>query len=360
MHRLLVVLPNWFGETLFATPFLRALRQQLPQAFIATLGWPKCKEVLLHNPHVNELIDYDEHGRHRTPWGTWCLVSALRQRTFDTAFILRKSLSRSLFLAAAGIPTQVGFANLKSGWLLAHRVPPASSPQHKASSYLPLLEAVGLSVLPGPYEYTVSEEERRDARQRLSAQQVDLNSRPLVVLHPGANWPHKRWSPERFAALADRLIETQRVHVMITGGPDDGQLAEALKSAMRQPATVLAGQTTLRQLGAYLEQAHLVVSNDTGVLHIAAALGRPIAALYGPTSPALTGPLGDPRRMVVLHHPDCCPEIPCYHPNHPPHPGMNTITVEEVYAAAVKLLARDAGQGSSEFGVRNSELEPST
>ncbi|MBI4004306.1 MAG: lipopolysaccharide heptosyltransferase II [Candidatus Omnitrophica bacterium] len=341
MNRILITLPNWYGETLFATPFLRALRQQLPAAFIATLGWPQCREVLLHNPHLNELMDYDERGAHRSLSGKWQLVQTLRQRRFDAAFILRKSLSRSVMLCAAGIPTRVGFANPKSGWLLTHRVPAAGAARHKASAYLPLLEAIGLSVLPGPYEYTVSDEERQAARRWLNAQRA-INGRPLIILHPGANWPHKRWVPERFAALGDRLAESQRVQVVITGGPADAPLAESVKQRMRYPAMVSAGQTTLRQLAAVLEQAQLVVSNDTGILHVAAALRRPVVALYGPTSPALTGPLGEPQRIAVLHHPDCCPRVPCYQPDHPPHPGMDAITVDEVFDAACQLL----GQGN--------------
>jgi ADP-heptose:LPS heptosyltransferase len=101
---------------------------------------------------------------------------------------------------------------------------------------------------------------------------------------------------------------------------------------------VLAGQTTLRQLGACLEQAQVVVAGDTGVLHIAAALRKPVVALYGPTSPAITGPLGDSQRTVVLRHPECCPGIPCLQPEHPGFPGMDAISVEEVYDAACQLL----------------------
>ena len=159
-----------------------------------------------------------------------------------------------------------------------------------------------------------------------------------MILHPGANWAHKRWAPDRFAALGDRLAAEQQARIVITGGPDDRALAESITARMRQSAVLLVGRTTLRQLGACLEQARLVVSNDTGVLHIAAALGRPVVALYGPTSPVLTGPLGHPQRTVVLHHPDCCPQIPCYQPDRPPHPGMDTITVHEVYDAATQLL----------------------
>ena len=346
MKRVLVVLPNWYGEVLFATPFLKALHQQLPaDACLSTLGWPQCREVLLHNPHVDECLDYDEWGLHRGLGGKWSVVRQLRAKQFDTAFMLRRSRSRSFLLRVAGIPRRVGFDHPTSAWLLTHRVPAAKGTVHKALTYLPLLEAVGLAARPGPYEYSLSDEERQAAAAWLRSK-VALDARPLIVLHAGANWPHKRWAPERFAQLADRFMEARQVHVLVTGGPQDIALAQSIAKQMHHPAVVLAGQTTLRQLAACLAHAHLVVSNDTGVLHIAAALQRPVVALYGPTLPRLTGPLGDPARIVVLHHPDCCPHIPCYSPDHPAHPGMNAITVDEAYAAACKLL---------QFGMRNAE-----
>ena len=101
---------------------------------------------------------------------------------------------------------------------------------------------------------------------------------------------------------------------------------------------LLTGQTSVRQLGACVERASLVISNDTGALHIACALDRPVIALYGPTSPQLTGPLGRADRTIVLHHADCCPKIPCFAPDHPPHPGMSAISVEDVCEAAAGLL----------------------
>jgi len=160
----------------------------------------------------------------------------------------------------------------------------------------------------------------------------------LIVVHPGANWEHKRWLPERFAHVADRLAFDGRYAVALSGAPEDVPLVERMRRQMVSDPLVLAGHTSLRQLAACLARARLVIANDTGVMHIAAALERPVVALFGPTSPALTGPVGDPERTLVIHHPDCCPHVPCAAPHHPASPGMASIHVEEVLDAAQKLL----------------------
>jgi heptosyltransferase-2 len=269
---------------------------------------------------------------------------------FDAAFILRRSLSRTLLLAAAGIPERIGFDNLKSGWLLTRRIAGPAEAVHKAATYLPLLHVVGPPGPLGTYDYVVTEEERGQAGALLRGHGL-LMDQPVAVLHPGANWAHKRWAPESFAELGDRLIRQHNLQVIITGGPADLELAKRVVQRMEEAAAMLVGQTTLRQLAACLERARLVVANDTGVLHVAAALRRPAVALYGPTSPALTGPLGDPARTTVLHHADCCPRIPCYAPDRPSHPGMESITVEEAYTACRRLLEKtQEGQGAGDGG----------
>lgn len=337
--RLLVVLPNWFGESLFATPFIRLLRQQNPDSFIAALGASAALEVLQGNPNLNLLIPFEETGSHHGLLGKWRLAQELRSHRFDTAIILRKSLSRTLLLLAAAIPARVGFSNPKSGWLLTKRVAAAEGLIHKARTYLPLLGAAPSDPAADSCDYTVSAQEKQQADVLMG----ENGLRPgFILLHIGANWAHKRWPSARFAKLADRLFQERQLQVAISAGPNEGEDAQAVQQQLQQPAILLAGKTTLRALAACSAQASVVVANDTGVLHIAAALARPVVALYGPTSPALTGPLGSPEKIIVVHHAQSCPRIPCYQPEHPDYPGMEAITVDEVYAAVSRLLKPSA------------------
>lgn len=337
MNRILVVLPNWFGETLFATPFLRALRDQHPNAYIATLSWPQCRAVLENNPHVDEILEYDEKGKHRGLWQRYQIARMLRRQTFDTAFILRRSLSRTILMMASGIKGRIGFDNAKSGLFLSRRVSVEPHKGHKAATYLKLLDKDNPSAGDLRYEFFLDQKERDDASALLEKNRV-RKGQPFVILHPGANWFHKRWPAERFAKLGDWLVQKYQIRVLVTGAPEDLMIGESINRRMEQPVLSLVGRTTPRQLAAILEKSRLLISNDTGIMHVAVALSRPAVALYGPTDPELTGPLGDAQKTVVIHHRDCCPSIPCYLPGHPELPGMHAITVEQVQEAVGSLL----------------------
>ena len=341
MQRLLLVTPNWFGDTLFATAVTRAVNERVPRLHLAVLCVPRSAEILCGNPRVNELIIYEERGKDRGPLAKWRLIRRLRAGAFDGALLLRPSLSRSCLLWCAGIPRRVGHAAPGKDWWLTDRVALPATPEHRADSYLRLLAAFGWTVSSDvSCEFFVSDNDRALVRQWLHAQGV-MNDQRLVVLHPAGNWEHKRWPAERFAAVGDALRDAHGAQIVITGGEADRALAERVRAAMRTDAIVAAGETTLRQLGALVERADLIITNDSGPLHIAAALKRPFVALFGPTSPSLTGPY-HPACGRVLHHPDCCPTIPCYAPNRPPHAGMLSLTVDEVVEAADALLKKTA------------------
>ncbi|MBI3323701.1 MAG: lipopolysaccharide heptosyltransferase II [Candidatus Omnitrophica bacterium] len=341
MKRILVILPNWFGDTLFATPVLAALKQHDPDSRVATLGVARAQEILLGNPAVDERIQIEDPAS--APWRGWRLFRRVRESRFDVGLVLRRSLSRTALLAMAGVPRRIGLANSKSGWLLTDRVPAPPHPSHRAADYLALLAPLGIDVRPWlasppSYRYYPTQEDRTQAGELLRAHGLGVED-AFIVLHPGANWPHKRWPAARFGELAGSLQAATGLAVVLTGTAVDEPLLRAIAGAMRRMPVMLAGRTTLRQAAAVLERARLVVSNDTGMLHLACAMDRPVVALYGPTSPAITGPLGAPERTIVIHHPDCCPAVPCYQPDHPAHPGMASISVEEVHDATMKLLA---------------------
>ncbi|MBI2885417.1 MAG: lipopolysaccharide heptosyltransferase II [Candidatus Omnitrophica bacterium] len=335
-------MPNWYGETLFATPFVRALRAMAPGASISALGPARTQAMLERHPLIDRFILYDESGPQRGLPAAWRAASTIRAQRYDAAIVLRRSFTRTALLAAAGVPVRIGFANAKSGWLLTHPVRRPAGTRHKAEEYFALLAPLGEAPAPGPCDYYSSPEERAQASQLLRAAGID-DQRNFVVIHSGANWAHKRWPTDAFAELGARLMREASVAILLTGSADDAPLAGAIRARMAPHAPhELVGRTTIRQLAAVLERAAAVISNDTGVLHLAAALRRPVVALYGPTSPALTGPYGDPALTRVIHHPECCPAVPCYQPDHPGYPGMAAISVEEVVRAAKELLRHTA------------------
>lgn len=347
MKRILVVLPNWVGDTLFATPLLRALRAAHPRAHLATLGLPLSLDVLAGNPHVDATLVYDERGVHRSLRAKARLVRTLRAQRFDATFILRRSFSRTLLLMLSGIPSRIGYDEGRGRRLLTHRVPPPERPVHRAESYLRLARALGIAAPAHRCDFAVGALRQQQADRWLAAHRPVGDRRALVALNAGGNWLHKRWPEERFAQLAQRLQRESDVAVLLTGGPRDAAAAQRIAAGATPPPLIAAGTASLQELGALLARCALVVSNDSGPLHVAAALGVPLVALFGPTSPALTGPFGE-GPWTVIHHPECCPSVPCYAPEDPPHAGMSAISVEEVFAAVRDMRAA----GRRELDVR--------
>jgi len=338
MQRLLLVSPNWIGDAMFATAVVRVLRQRQPTMTVSVLCHPRVAEVFRGNPRVQRVICDDERDTGLRPW--WRLQQALHRERFEAALLLRPSLSRTWLLWWAGMPMRIGPATRKSGWLLTH---PVAVPKglHRADGYLRLLSALGWTVTPGEgrCEWCVGEADRAWAQAWLA--HAGVTHRPLVMLHPAANWEHKRWPAECFATLADRLHTDCGARVLITGSPQETPLLEQMRQHLQTDPVSAVGHTTISQLAALFECADLIVTNDTGPMHLAVALDRPFVALFGPTSPTITGPYGA-HRGRVLHNAGACPVIPCYNAEHPPHRGMHSLSVEDVFGAAKALLQETA------------------
>jgi len=332
MRRILIVNVNWLGDTLFVTPFIRAVRENCPDSYIAVLTHSRCREILEGNPRINEIIIYDERRRHRHLLGKFSIVSELKSKKFDTAFILRRSLSRTMLLFLSKIPERVGYDSKRAGFLLTNKVVPSSVSRdmHRVEYFLGLARAVGIHPKSVNYEFFISEKDRDRAAKTLKAGGLK-GRKDFIVINPGGNWDLKRWPAENFARLGDEISSRFNARVALTGADKDIDLCKHVSSLMKAGPVLLCGKTDLKMLAAVFEKARWVISNDSGPMHIAVGVKTPVITLFGPTSPRITGPYGDGVYKVLQKDVDC--EIPCYNLSCKDNQCMKAISVEDVLEA---------------------------
>ncbi len=338
--KILVRATNWVGDGVMSLPALEALRARFPAAEIVLVAKPWVSEIYFYHPAVNRLIVYDPKTRHRGLSGFRKIVEEIRAETFDAAILFQNAFQAGLLAWAARIPVRIGYATDGRASLLTDAVvlPPPAQYGHQAGYYLQLLFRAGLIENPQPperYRLQIQPAEKTWAGKRLKSLGLS-GPRFLVGLNPGAAFgPAKQWRIERYADLADRLIGALHADVLIFGSSAERPLAERIAHAMRHTPVVLAGQTSLRELMAMLAQCRLVITNDSGPMHLAAALGLPVVAIFGSTDERATGPL-NARARVVKHAVDCnpcglreCPiDFRC----------MEGVSVEAVHRAALGLV----------------------
>ena len=334
--RILIVPVNWLGDLLFLTPAIRAIRRAHPGAHIAALSPRRGLDLLQGNPHLNAVIPMPE-GRGLAHLAGWFpMIRRLRAERFDAVFLFHRSFTRAAVAWAAGIPERIGIRTWKQGWLLttAVRPPPADS-LHKVDGFLRLVEAAGIPPDGRHYDAGLTPEDEQ-AADGLAKELGFGPSDRVVALHAGANWLLKRWPSHRFVELADRLTERCRARVLFIGGEGDLPLIESIAGRMRSRPIIAAGRTTFRQMGAVLKRTSLLISNDSGPLHMGMAVGVPVIALFGPTDPKLTGPVSGDKGVTLFGSIGC--PVPCYRLDCPANLCMEQVTVDQVLAAAGKFL----------------------
>ncbi len=328
---LLVRAPNWIGDAVMATPTLTALRAGMPQTRIVVLGRPGITEVLAGHPAIDDVMSDDHRGRHRGLAGRWRLASEIRVRGFDAALLLPNSFDAAAVAALARVPTRVGYRTDGRGPLLTHALPPPDPSPHMTDYYLGLVAAWGLAGDHGAVSLAVTPAERDAARRRLTEWGAQPSDR-IVAMNPGAAYGSaKRWPAERFAAVAARVVRAGGF-VVVLGAATERALGDAIAAGLGPRAVNAAGLTTLRDAMAILACCRRLVTNDSGPMHVAAALGVPVTAMFGPTDPRATRPIGE--RVNLLQHPVDC--APCRYRDCPiDHRCMTAITVDDVWASAI-------------------------
>jgi len=338
-RRILVRGVNWLGDAVMTTPALLRLREKFPDAHIALLTPEKLADLWVNHPAVDGTIPF------ASGENLFGVAKKLEPANFDLALVLPNSPRSALEVFLARIPQRIGYARPWRNFFLTQTV--ASRPEavkmhkrsaaeinhlvaadvnrqqtpvsrvltntatgaHQIHEYLHLVAALGANPAPLAPHLFVTPEEVEATRKKFGLEGI---SGPVFGLNPGAEYgPAKRWPVERFIAAAQQIQSKTNCLWLLFGGKNDEATTTQIQSATgnRQSAINLAGQTTLRELMALLKLCRVVLTNDTGPMHVAAALGTPVVPLFGSTSPELTGPglPGDPRHHLLKSNAVCSP-----------------------------------------------------
>jgi predicted lipopolysaccharide heptosyltransferase III len=335
MRNILIIKLRYIGDVLLATPTVRAIKTARPDVRVTMLVNRGTEDVLSGNPDMDEIVILDKESLAEQ----WQLIAGLRRRRFDTVIDLTDG-DRAAFLSwISGAPVRIGF-NDEHRWrgrFYTQVVQPAPGVRHRIDRDLEALKPLSIQAGSKDLQLWLMPEEANSADQLLDQLGVQ-RSQSIVILQPGARYWFKAWPSERFAELADRLTSQYGCQVLIGGSRQESDLAEQIRQMAKSRPIIMAGRTTIKQFAAIAKKSALFVGNDSGAMHIASAVGTPVVALFGPSSPVEWGPRGGATE-VIYKGLDC---RTCFHPIC--HRGeqncMKLIAVDEVMSASGRLMGR--------------------
>lgn len=314
-HNILIVRTDRIGDVVLTTPSIRVLRQTYPAAKISILVAPLAKELVAGNPDLDEIIVDDRRGVHRGVIGFWRLVWSLRRKKYDLAILYHTKKRTNCLCWAAGIPRRVGYKNEKFGFLLTEQILDERhlGRQHEAQYCLDVLRHLGISGnhildksprdLAEDVYVPVSADAWRWLEEFFREQHISGRDR-LIAIHPGASDPAKRWPERQFAELIEQLAGRHPARILLIGAKEITGIARRIISLTQVPVLDLTGKTTVGQLAGLLKRCNLLISNDSGPVHIAAGAGTPCVSIFTRNQPGINPqrwqPLGRKIRVVSV------------------------------------------------------------
>lgn len=332
MQKIIVRAPNWIGDAVLATPALTLLKKIYPASHITVLAKEWTRDVFKANPSVDGIITLNK--------SMFQSASEIRQKQFDTGVLLPDSFSSALLFFIAGIPQRIGYSTDGRYLLLTKRIKRSSNfkKEHQLIYFVKLVQ--GIENTSTDFEYAsaeinpvwiITDEEREKAELSLRKAGLFPDREILVGINHGAAFgPAKRWFPDRYAKLADELVKKYQVKILIFGGQQDCNTSKEILSLMKSRAVDFTGKINLRELAALIAKCNVFITNDTGPMHIAAAVGTRVVAIFGSSDPVRTSPWGK-GHIIVKKEMECSPCMKSYCiRNH--YKCLDKITVEEVIA----------------------------
>ncbi len=310
-QNILIVRTDRIGDVVLTTPAIAALRKAYPKARIAIMVTPQTQALVMGNPHLDSIIVFDREKAHNGLLGLWRFIRELRGQKFDLAVVYHTKKITNLICFLAGIPARLGYKNNKFGFLLTLPVKDVrpQGTRHETQLCLDLLKQIGIQKEEIKPYVPVSPKAERWIEGWLRENYI-REDEPLIAIHPGASCISKRWPAESFVQLIEKISQRYPVKVLLIGTQDDKSLALKIISSSPQGCVVdTTGQTTVSQLVSLLKRCQVLISNDSGPVHIASALGIPVVAIFGRNqaglSPTRWRPWGE--NSVVLHKEVGCP-----------------------------------------------------
>jgi len=341
--KILIRATNWVGDAIIALPALQAVRARFAQAEFSILARPYVLDIYRDQGIADELIAYDWIGQHKGIRGQIKLVAQLREQKFDIAVLMQNAFDAAWLAWRARIPERIGYARDGRSFLLTKAIPvpkPGEIPAHEKFYYLELVRRAGfIESLPEVPWITlkVSEQKRRATEEFLFVNGAQRGRRRIAVGAGASYGSAKCWPPERFAETLNNVGKAGDTDVILLGTAGEKAVSDAIAAGLRVKPLDLTGKTLIADLPALLSCCDLFIGNDSGAMHVAAAMGLPIVAVFGPTDPEGTAPV-TPRCTVVQEKPYCSP---CFLRRCPTdHRCMKSVTpamVEE--AARIQLTA---------------------
>ncbi len=407
-RRILVTRTDRIGDLVLSTPVFEALRLKFPKAYLAGLTFLENREIIEGNPHLDEVILYDKRGSEKGWWGNLRFARALARKGFDLVIHLHPTNRMHLVSWLAGIPVRIGYRK-KNGWALTHSMEDRKKeglkheaeynfdllkflemePPAKLRTYFPLKERDRVSLefllrnlspspppspkgrggnssdsFPSSLSPLGGEGRTAASPSPLRGEGWGEGSRPYVVLNPSASCPSKIWPAERFARLSDLLQEHDSIQIVLIGSRQDRGMAAEVKKKAKRPVLDLSGKVSLGMLGWLLKEAKLLISNDSGPVHVARAVGTPVISIFGRNlsglAPLRWGPLGEGGRVV--HKEVACP-VCLAHRCKINFLCLDAISVEEVFEEALRMVfpspqPSPKGRGGNSFDSLPSSFSP--
>jgi len=340
IKRILIVRTDRIGDVVLSTPVITATRQAFPHAYIAMMVSPETEEIVAQNPHLNEVIVYDKKLSYRGIFQTLRFATHLREKRFDLALVLHSTTRVNLISFLAKIPKRVGYARRKMDFLLTDKLEYRKrlGEKHESEYSLDVLRSLGVKVEKAPLCVSIKKKSEKNIDNLLFKRGVKKRLR-MAVIHPGASCISKMWPQENFARLADILIERFNLTVVLISSPEQIKIGENVKGLMNNKPLFLCGKTSLSDLAVLFKRSELFISNDSGPVHIACAVGTPVISIFGRNEkglgPARWGPIG--AKGVALHKDVGCAEC-LAHNCKKDFLCLKSVTVEEALEKASGLL----------------------